>query len=222
MTMTRWFTDFIYTPLAAAMMRRSLRGGYSTAARLLVVLCLPVIVTFLLVGLWHGAGWGFVIWGAIQGAAMTVNLIWREARLRMPGVIGWVLMMVTFVSSLAFFRAPDVATATGIVRSMFGFGLAGPPVAQFYGTTELFATVTVIPALWWVIGLLAIALVFPNSQEILGDYEVGLMTIPSPVRPFRLRLTWKPGLRWALTFAMVAAIGLVSAGGPSPFLYYNF
>jgi alginate O-acetyltransferase complex protein AlgI len=74
MTMTRWFTDFIYTPLAAAMMRRSLRGGYSTAARLLVVLCLPVIVTFLLVGLWHGAGWGFVIWGAIQGAAMTVNL----------------------------------------------------------------------------------------------------------------------------------------------------
>jgi len=223
MTMTRWFTDFIYTPLAAAMMRRSVRGGYSNTARLLVVLCLPVIVTFLLVGLWHGAGWGFVIWGAIQGAAMAVNLIWREARRRMPGVIGWALMMVTFVSSLAFFRAPDVATATGIVRSMFGFGLAGPPVAQFYGTTELFRTVTVIPALLWVVGLLAIAVFFPrNSQEILEGYEVGLVTMPSPERTSRLRLRWKPGLRWALTFAMVAAAGLVSAGGPSPFLYYNF
>ncbi|MFB9690299.1 MBOAT family O-acyltransferase [Amycolatopsis plumensis] len=224
MTMTRWFTDFIYTPLAANLMRRSMRKGHSTAIRVLLVLCLPVIVTFLLVGLWHGAGWGFVIWGAIQGGAMAINLLWREAGQRMPGVLGWLLMMITFVSSLTFFRAPDTGTAFTILRAMFGLGPAGAPTGQFYGTSRLFQTITVTPALLWVIALLAIALFFPrNTQQILGRYDVGLPTMAAaPDKPSRIALTWRPNLRWALITGGALAAALVFAGGPSPFLYYQF
>jgi D-alanyl-lipoteichoic acid acyltransferase DltB (MBOAT superfamily) len=64
MTMTRFFTDYLYTPTAMAMMRRAARNRYSEPVRILAVLCLPIVVTFVMVGLWHGAGWGFVLWGA--------------------------------------------------------------------------------------------------------------------------------------------------------------
>jgi alginate O-acetyltransferase complex protein AlgI len=223
MTMTRWFTDFIYTPFAASMMRNSLRRGYSTAVRVLLVLCLPVIVTFLLVGLWHGAGWGFVIWGGLQGLAMAVNLVWREAKMRMPSILGWTLMIVSFVSSLTFFRAPNVSTALTILRAMYGLGPAGQPIAKFYGTARLFQTVTVVPAVLWVLAVLAIALFFPrNSQQILAPYGVGLPTMATAERPARVRLTWRPSIAWSLAMAGAAGAGLVFAGVPSPFLYYQF
>ncbi|MGW6928418.1 MBOAT family O-acyltransferase [Lentzea sp. NPDC054927] len=225
MTMTRWFTDFVYTPLAATLMRRSMSKGHSTAVRVLLVLCLPVLITFLLVGLWHGAGWGFVIWGAIQGVAMAINLVWREAKLRMPGVLGWLLMMIVFASSLTYFRAPNLGAAHTVLLAMFGFGPSGAPIGQFYGTTNLFGAVTVIPAVLWVLALLAIAVFFPrNTQEILGRYEVGLPTMAGalPDKPSRIRLSWQLNMRWALLTAAAAATALVFAGGPSPFLYYRF
>jgi D-alanyl-lipoteichoic acid acyltransferase DltB (MBOAT superfamily) len=212
-TMTRWFTDYVYTPLAANLMRRSVRRSYSTAIRVLAVLCLPAIVTFLLVGLWHGSGWGFVIWGGIQGAAMAANLIWREAKLRMPGVLGWLLMMVTFVVSLTFFRAPKVDTALIVLRSMFGLGPAGSPPSQFFGTAKLFGAVTITPSLWWVAGLLLIAVFFRNTQQMLGNGFGGISESPA---------SWQPSLRWAVSTALVAATALVFAGGASPFLYYRF
>ena len=193
MTMTRWFTDLIYTPLAAGLMRRSVSKGHSTVIRALLVLCLPVVATFLLVGLWHGAGWGFVIWGAVQGVAMAVNLLWREAKRSMPSLLGWLLMMVTFVSSLTFFRAPSTGTAFTILRAMFGVGPSGATVGEFYGTSRLFQTVTVTPALLWVLALLAIAVFFPrNTQQILHRYEVGLPTMAAaPDKPSRISLSWR-------------------------------
>ncbi|MGW4210864.1 MBOAT family O-acyltransferase [Lentzea sp. NPDC004789] len=224
MTMTRWFTDFVYTPLTANLMRRSMTKGHSTAVRVLLVLCLPVIVTFLLVGLWHGAGWGFVVWGGIQGVAMAVNLVWREAKLRMPGVVGWLLMMITFVASLTYFRAPGLATANTVLAAMFGFGPSGAPTGQFFGTTNLFGAITVTPVVLWVLALLAIAVFFPrNTQQILGRHEVGLPAIAQlPDKPSKIRLDWQLNLRWALLTGAAAATALVFAGGPSPFLYYRF
>ncbi len=229
-TMTRFFTDYVYTPLAAKLMRRSMKRGYSAAMRALVVLCVPVVVTFLLVGLWHGAGWGFVIWGAIQGIAMAVNLIWRELatayhRLpRIPSPVGWVLTMVTFVSSLTFFQAPNTSTAWTLLRAMYGLGPAGVPIGDFYGRTNLFDIVTIVPAVLWVVLLLAIALVFPrNSQQMLERYEVALPSLAEAAQgKVWLALTWRPSVRWALVMGAAAATALVFAGGPSPFLYYRF
>jgi D-alanyl-lipoteichoic acid acyltransferase DltB (MBOAT superfamily) len=228
MTMTRFFTDYIYTPVAAGLMRRSIQRRYPAAVRVLLVLCLPVVVTFLLVGLWHGAGWGFVIWGAFQGVAMAINLTWRElqTRLRLPRIpspVGWTMTMITFITSLTFFRAPNIHTALVVLRAMFGLGPAGAAPGQFYGAGKVLGTVPIVPAVVWVALLTAIALFFPrNTQQILGQYEVGLPTIASPEHKSRIALVWHPTVRWALASGVLLAIALVFAGGPSPFLYYRF
>jgi alginate O-acetyltransferase complex protein AlgI len=229
MTMVRFFTTHVYTPMAAGLMRRGIRRRYPEPVRLLLVLCLPVSVTFVLVGLWHGAGWGFVISGAIHGVGLSVNLAWRELQARfglpsIPGVVGWVLMMLMLVASLVFLRADSLPTAMTVLAAMVGVGGAGAASpGAFFGTATLFNSVTYVPAVTWVALLAAIALFFPrNTQEVLENYEVGLPTLPSPQSRPRIRLAWRPNLRWAIGIALLVGLGLVFLGGPSPFLYYRF
>jgi alginate O-acetyltransferase complex protein AlgI len=229
MTMTRFFTDYLYTPLAMSMMRRAARRRYSEPVRVLAVLCLPIVVTFVMVGLWHGAGWGFIIWGVVQGVGLALNLAWREAQPklglpRIPSLVGWTATMVLLVVSLVFFRAGSVSDAWYVLRSMVGAGQgAAPGVAQFYGTATVFGALTVVPALIWVAILAGSALLFPsNTQQILGQQKVALPTMFSPESTPWTRLVWRPNLRWAAAMAAVGVFGLGFVGGPSPFLYYHF
>ena len=229
MTMTRFFTDYLYTPTAMAMMRRAIRHRYSEAVRVLAVLCLPTIVTFLMVGLWHGAGWGFVIWGVIQGVGLAVNLAWRELQTRfklprIPSPVGWTLTMLLLVVSLVFFRASSLSDAAYLLQAMAGLGHgAAPSAAQFYGTATVFGALTVVPALIWVVLLAGVAVLFPvNTQQFLGEHDVALPTMFSPESRSWVRLVWRPGVRWAMPVAVLGALALGFVGGPSPFLYYHF
>jgi alginate O-acetyltransferase complex protein AlgI len=228
MTMTRFFTDYIYTPVTMQLMRRSVRRGAGEVTRIAVVLCLPIVATFLLVGLWHGAGWGFVVWGAIQGVALAVNLVWREVRAKRgwpgtPAPVGWILMMVTFVGSLVYFRAVDLAAANHLLAAMLGLGPAGPDTALLYGTASLYGYVDYLPVLTWTALLLAVALLFPaNTQQMLERYRVALPTLKSPEQRTWWHPRWQPSFGWAVFIALVAGAALTFAGGPSPFLYYRF
>lgn len=229
MTMVRFFTNHVYTPMTASLMRRGIRRRYPEPLRLLLVLCLPVFITFVLVGLWHGATWGFVISGAIHGVGLSVNLAWRELRGRVdipgiPGIVGWALTMLIVVVSNVFVPAADLSAAMTVLTAMAGAGATGAAdPGAFFGTATLFNSVTYVPAFLWVALLAAIALFFPrNSQQILEDYKVGLPTFPMPDRRPRLRLAWRPSPQWAFGMAVLIGLGLVFLAGPSPFLYYRF
>ena len=227
MTMVRFFTSHVYTPMTAGIVRRTIRRRVPEPVRLLLVLCLPVFVTFVLVGFWHGAGWGFIISGAIHGVGLSVNLTWRELRARLrlpsiPGVMGWALMMLPLVASLVFLRAADAGSAMSVLAAMVGVGATGPAPSVFYGTTTVLGLVFV-PAIAWIAVLAAIALGVPrNTQQIMARYDVALPSLPSPEPTPRESWRWKPSVRWALAMAVVAGIGLVFVAGPSPFLYYRF
>jgi D-alanyl-lipoteichoic acid acyltransferase DltB (MBOAT superfamily) len=227
MTMVRFFTSYVYTPLAVNMTRRTIRRKLPEPVRLLLVLCLPVFVTFVLVGFWHGAGWGFLISGAIHGVGLSVNLTWRELKARrrlphIPSLLGWALMMVPLIASLVYLRAANAGVAGKIITAMLGLGVGGAGPATFYGTQTV-AGLTFVPALVWLLLLAAVALGVPrNTQQLLERYKIGLPTLPSPEPKRRFRPQWRPSLRWAVAIAVVAGLALVFAGGPSPFLYYHY
>ena len=228
MTMVRFFTSYVYTPLAMGTMRRTIRRKLPEFLRMLLVLCLPVFVTFVLVGFWHGAGWGFVISGAIHGLGLSINLMWREIRAQrhlpeIPAPVGWVLMMVPLIASLIYLRAANAATAGKIIRAMLGLGPSGGAgTATFYGSQALFGQ-TFVPAVTWLLLLAAIALLAPrNTQQILERYDIGLQTMPTPEPERRFQLRWRPNLRWAVAIGAVTGMALIFSGGPSPFLYYHY
>lgn len=110
-TLSRWLRDYLYIPLG---------GNRASPTRASV----NVMITMLLGGLWHGAGWGFVIWGGMQGIGIVIQraLGMRSGGLRGAAWLGGLLFTQLWVTSAwVFFRAPDFPTALGFFLHLFWF-----------------------------------------------------------------------------------------------------
>jgi D-alanyl-lipoteichoic acid acyltransferase DltB (MBOAT superfamily) len=240
MTLTRFLTAYIYNPLVLWMTRRRVangRAGFAgrnpKAGAFVSLLMVPLITTMFISGLWHGAGYGFVIWGLIHGVYLVVNHGWRvyaahrfrdrAAYARVMKPVGFVLTFVAFTLSMIFFRATTVHSAVDLMKGVVGLnGVALPPgaaaIAATYGTD-------IKQAAMWVAILLFIALVCPNTLQILAPYEPALGVKPAATAPVigKLRIpAWGPSLPWAVAVSAVAAIAVFTLGGPSEFLYWQF
>jgi len=79
-SLSTWLRDYLYIPLG---------GNRGSAAR---TNC-NLLITMVLGGLWHGAAWTFVLWGAVHGAYLAINHLWRGAGLRLPRFLGWPLTL---------------------------------------------------------------------------------------------------------------------------------
>jgi hypothetical protein len=168
MTMTRFFTDYLYSTIALPMMRRAMRKSYRRLARFLLAVAMPITATFVLAGLWHGAGWTFVVFGLIHGLALAINHAWREAGMRaLPPVAAWLLTMAVVVTGLVFFRAADVATALALLASMLGMA---PAEAVGGAASTHLARIAADPsaALAWIVALGTIALGHRTARHRRG------------------------------------------------------
>ncbi len=215
-TLTRYLTQYLFNPMAMALLRRRAarglpvgRAAQATAAGFAVTLALPLCVTMGLAGVWHGAGWTFLVFGLLHGVYLSVNHAWRIAApaTARPGAAFSVgLTYLAVLAGAVIFRAPDLSTAfdllTGMV-GMHGMGWAIPVDGKGQGRL-------VLDIVW--LGLLyAIVWGAPNTQEILGEAQS---------RASAMR--WRLSLPWALGFGVAAAVGLLSIGGTGEFLYFRF
>ena len=112
MTLSGWLKDYVYIPLGG-----NRKGSLRTYVNL--------FVTFLLGGLWHGAGWTFVIWGAMHGLALTIHRFWGELGYKMPRILGWCCTMFFINLTWVFFRAEDLDSAMRMINSMFSLSDVG-------------------------------------------------------------------------------------------------
>ncbi|MBD9566235.1 MBOAT family O-acyltransferase [Pseudomonas sp. PDM09] len=106
MTLSRYLRDYLYVPLG---------GNRCTSARLY----LNLMITFVLGGLWHGASWMFIIWGALHGGALIVHRIWKQLGMRLPTWLAWFVTFSFVNITWIFFRANTLDDANRLLRSMF-------------------------------------------------------------------------------------------------------
>ena len=107
MTLSRFLRDYLYVPLG---------GNRKGSTRLVFAL----VVTMLLGGLWHGAGWTFVIWGGLHGVALALEHLWRRTGLTLPPTLGWVVTMLFVFVAWVLFRAETFGSAAHILSAMAG------------------------------------------------------------------------------------------------------
>jgi alginate O-acetyltransferase complex protein AlgI len=105
MTLGRYLRDYVYIPLG---------GNRCTTVRVYFNL----MATFVLGGLWHGASWMFVIWGALHGAALVGHRAWSGLGLRMPKAVAWLLTFSFVNITWIFFRAKTLDEALRVLRGM--------------------------------------------------------------------------------------------------------
>jgi D-alanyl-lipoteichoic acid acyltransferase DltB (MBOAT superfamily) len=104
-TLSRYLRDYLYIPLG---------GNRCGSSRLYVNL----ILTFILGGLWHGASWLFIIWGALHGGAIVVHRIWKQAGFSLPKWAAWLSTFLFVNTTWVFFRAHTLEDAVGILAGM--------------------------------------------------------------------------------------------------------
>jgi alginate O-acetyltransferase complex protein AlgI len=181
---------------------------------------LNIFVTMLLGGIWHGAGWTFVIWGALHGLYITINHAWQDLRKSRGADLSQTTWLGTNVSRVAtflfvvigwvFFRAENFPAAIAMLKGMTHFGQA---VRINLGDVK-----ATIRPLVWIGGLLAIAWFLPNTQEIMARVRPALGILPPAPR----RFVWEPTPRWALYTSIAFLIALLHLSQITEFLYFQF
>ena len=106
MTLSRFLRDYIYIPLGG-----NRKGEFRTYTNLLA--------TFLIGGLWHGAGWTFIIWGALHGIALAIHRFWQSLGFKMWTWLAWFITFNFINITWIFFRAKDFESAMKVLGSMF-------------------------------------------------------------------------------------------------------
>ncbi len=218
MTMTRFFTSYIYTGMALNGMRKAANGNLGRVRRFLLVAAIPSIVTFVIAGAWHGAGFTFIVYGLLHGTAIAAYLAWREfSNKRVPTPIAWFMTMSVVWTGLVIFRAPDMTTATTILASMWN------PLAHIQsGAVGVFAAFDISRAISMIVILGAITLLLPNTQQVLHlDWPTSDVKPTSTAQDAGL-LTWRPKMTTAMVAASTYAAALTSIGSGTNFLYYQF
>jgi D-alanyl-lipoteichoic acid acyltransferase DltB (MBOAT superfamily) len=104
-TLSRYLRDYLYIPL----------GGNRCST---VRVYFNLMVTFILGGLWHGASWMFVIWGALHGIALVFHRVWSRLEWQMPKWLAWLLTFNFINITWIFFRAKTIDDALRIIRGM--------------------------------------------------------------------------------------------------------
>ena len=148
-TLSRFLRDYIYIPLGG-----SKSGEYKTLRNLMI--------TFLIGGLWHGAGWTFIFWGFLHGLALIVHRLWKKySPYEMNNFLG-VFVTFNFVNiAWVFFRAEEWPDAIYMLEAMFGLGEGAP------FTVSIITDLYVIP-----IVLVGIVLLFmKNSNQRLNEFS---------------------------------------------------
>jgi alginate O-acetyltransferase complex protein AlgI len=215
MTMTRFFTSYVYSGLAMNGMRRSAHLQLGKVGRFLLVAAIPSIVTFMVAGVWHGSGWTYVCYGIIHGVAIAIYLGWREfSPVRLPYAAAWGLTMATVASGLVMFRAPDTATAFAMLSSMWGFGSAAAGAEAIIVNSG--------NALSLIVLLGAVTQLLPNTQQVLHHEWPTVDVKPETTALDAGLLAWRPAFGSALATAAMFTIALTCIGAGSNFLYYKF
>ena len=106
MTLGRFMTNYLYIPLGG-----NRKGEGKTLRNLFIV--------FLASGIWHGAGWNFIIWGMLHGICIVIHRVWKNSGRKLNKLVGWFITINLVNIFWVFFRAQTVTDAMKIIKGMF-------------------------------------------------------------------------------------------------------
>ncbi len=233
-TLSRFLRDYLYIPLGG-----NRKGPYRRHANLLI--------TMLLGGFWHGAGWTFIIWGGLHGVYLIVNHFysaWKHSvwpQRRAGGIHRFLARFLTFllvVVAWVFFRADNVASAMEILRGMTGLNgvylgnhwqsTLGPIANTFSDLGIVFDGSYMQTSfdkwnVFWIAVVWLAAWTFPNTQQLMGAYRPALNYVRERnLSSFSRMLRWRPTLQWSGIVVIMMVLSFLTLSRVSEFLYFQF
>jgi hypothetical protein len=221
------------------------KRGKMTAGAFFTLVAYPTVLTMFLSGIWHGAGWQFLVFGLLHGFYLVVAHGWRAFKARrgwkVDSEVLWhrvpavALTFLCVIVAMVFFRAADVPTALRMLSGMVGlnaaalvdpllaidqgYGAAGPTLLQRLGQIARADFTPIVVLLLFVWGL-------PNTQQWMRHYPTALNWRPRAHWLDR----WMPVATWRPVRAIGLGVGVFSffalarafSAAPTEFLYFQF
>lgn len=231
-TLSRFLKAYLYIPLGG-----NRKGSLATYRNL--------FVTMILGGLWHGAGWTFILWGTMHGLYLCLHKLWRVssekflAGWNLPCVLGWSITFFLVTMAWVPFRAATVDVTLSIWSSMLGLkgvtlpaSLAGSGLAKLLG--QSFAFTGMFPNQLWAwstssLSLIAlslyIALFLPNTSQVVpASDRLDQLDHAPQSKLFRIGywLRWRPTWTWSIAVSALLILSITQIGKPTEFLYFQF
>lgn len=205
-TLSNFLRDYLYIPLGGN--RKGNTRKY-----------LNLMLTMLLGGLWHGAGWTFVIWGGLHGFYLCINHAWHKLNLRMSKYLAGFITFIGVVISWVLFRAASLSDAMKILQTMSGmngilipgsskgklafldhFGIQLKHWSEFSYIPEVAGSQfnSILCLIFLILGVTLL----PNTQQMLEKF--------------------RPNQWWAIFIGIITSFSLLSLNRVSEFLYFQF
>jgi D-alanyl-lipoteichoic acid acyltransferase DltB (MBOAT superfamily) len=196
-TLSNWLRDYVYFALPGIRSRRK------------IVPYLNAVITMAICGMWHGAGWTFLVWGTLHGFAVATCAFWRRLRWPMPSVLGWALTF-SFVSlSWVVFRAADLTGSVRVYRSLFSV-LPWTPLIEWWRTSGM--EMLRRPLAVW----------SPETDSGRVALVISVLLLAWSSYSFAIARRMKPTLATAGLGAVLLTVCILRFSSVSHFLYYFF
>ncbi len=200
MTLSRFLKEYVYIPLGGN------RGGNLRTYN-------NLLATFIIGGIWHGAGWTFIFWGFLHGMAIVINRLWHLTSIKLPAVVAWFITFNFVNVAWIFFRAKEWGDAVRVLTSMFSLDNV------------------VLP------GMLKNKLYFLNEygvefggfvKNIGGGYSVpvwlfvAFLIVIFSYNSNRMAVNLRLSRNYLLLSSALLGVGIMFVSKGSEFLYFNF
>jgi D-alanyl-lipoteichoic acid acyltransferase DltB (MBOAT superfamily) len=197
-TLSRWLMKYLYIPLGGS------RGSK-------IRTYLNILTTFIICGMWHGAGWTYLAWGGMHGLGIIVFRIWRSTGLKLPKVVSWAITFLYVNFAWVFFRANNFKDAIKVFRGMLNYEtieLSSFPRDYFstLSNSELF--------------LETFSTLFTGNEGSIVYVLIGIMVCVAFNNS--LEIIKKLNLWWAVGTALIAVFSLMLLSKENPFIYFEF
>ena len=230
MTLTNVVRNYLYYPISLLLTRYAVNNNFRNIGVFLLSILTPTMFAFFWAGLWHGAGWNFVLFGLIHGSYLSIYYIWikvynvipEDKRIKENNFTNFIGQSITFVVvifSFVFFRADSIDGANHIINSMLSIS-----AIEF---TDMFQIgiwgASPLTGIAWIVLSLMIVNFLPNTHQfIVSQSKVYINWGDKPLSRPNQRITWKPTLLWGIFFASMLTLSIISFSDTSEFLYFQF
>ncbi|MBD2179921.1 MBOAT family protein [Planktothrix sp. FACHB-1355] len=176
MTLGDWLRNYLYFPLGGS------RQG-------LVRTCLNLSIVMLVAGIWHGAAWGFIVWGGLHGLALVVHrlaeaLSHRFSALKdwwqsIPGtLVAWLLTQLMVFASWIFFRLPNLKDAAWVIQHLWGHKADVQFAQKVYVEALGLEPFQLVMLLWGIVAFMAIGFALHRNMKLQLNWPIKIFLVP--------------------------------------------
>lgn len=244
MTLSSFIRVYIFTPLTLFFSRIAITTNLKSINLFFLSTISPIVISYFLIGVWHGAGWNFILFGLIHGLFLLINIIWvnllnffliyeKFKKNKFYNFVSHSLTFLCVVFAFVLFRAENIETAVNIYQSMLGMNQFGLPynfltdlqpwLSQFNFNFDglqknHFIKSKIIITI--ILALMILVMFLPNTIQLMRNYinhEEHLDTIEK-----NTKIIWKPNILWGMIIGMMFFLSLLNLTSPNEFLYFDF